>query len=286
MVIIVMPLVATHLAPLLLPLLLVMPILKVIIVIQLVATHQLPVNIVILPVAILHQLQPMLPLAITLPMAIIVMPPVATHLIPPLPILPSLVTSILKVIIVMIMVATLQLLTLPLLVTIILKVIIVMLLVVTHLPLPQEPEPIPLPSSITLTTSVIHAVMMVVPAYLEINTGFTTTIATNGHAGTILHLLILLLHMVSTMQKVIIVILPVVTHLPTPPILASSITLTTLVIHAVTMVAKVLSHGNTGSTTTIATNGHAGTILTMTPPPILVATKTHTALQTGIATTP
>ena len=114
------------------------------------------------------------------------------------------------------------------------KVIIVMLKVVTlPLPLPPEPElepelppePVPLPGSITLTTSVIHAVTMVAPAQPEIDTGFTTTIATNGHAGTILLLLVPQL-LVSTMQKVIIVILPlpVVTHLPTPPILPSSIT--------------------------------------------------------------
>jgi hypothetical protein len=202
-----------------------MPILKVIIVIQPVATHQLPVNIVMPPVAT-HLLDLLAPVP---------MPLVPTHP-PPVPmVLPRLVTSILKVTIVMIMVATLQLLPLPLLVTIILKVIIVMLLVVTlPLPLPLEPElepelppepTVPLPGSITLTISVIHAVTMVAPAYPEIDTGFTTTIATNGHAGTILLLLVPQL-LVSTMQKVIIVILPlpVVTHLPTPPILASSIT--------------------------------------------------------------
>merc|ERR1719183_816255 len=218
--------VATQLAPLLLPLPLVMPILKVIIVIQPVATHQLPVNIVMPPVAT-HLLDLLAPVP---------MPLVPTHP-PPVPmVLPRLVTSILKVTIVMIMVATLQLLPLPLLVTIILKVIIVMLLVVTLLlPLPPEPElelelepelppelppepTVPLPGSITLTTSVIHAVTMVAPAQPEIDTGFTTTIATNGHAGTILLLLVPQL-LVSTMQKVIIVILPlpVVTHLPTPP---------------------------------------------------------------------
>ena len=76
----------------------------------------------------------------------------------------------------------------------------------------------------TPCSALIHAATMVAPAYLEINTGFTTTIATNGHAGTILHLLMLLLMLLATtLLKAIIVIQPVVTHLP-PPSINNSVT--------------------------------------------------------------